>query len=104
MLAPYFVGRQHGVRFLQDLHDLAFCKSRSLSANLPAKACQKVLLPACLVQWEAYVINVRSAVTLVAGIDGHTFRVSNANSACAAGNVYMTGETGRCQVSCKSGL
>jgi hypothetical protein len=48
VLAPNLVGRQPGIRFPQDLHDLAFRKSRPFHANLPAKSCQKVLLPACL--------------------------------------------------------
>jgi hypothetical protein len=40
--------------------------------------------------------------TCNSGIDGHTFRVSDANSTCTAGNAYTSGGTGRCEVSCKS--
>src|SRR5580698_4723644 len=48
VLAPDRVGRQPGIGFLQDLHDLTFGKSRPFHPNRPAKSCQKVLLPACL--------------------------------------------------------
>jgi hypothetical protein len=41
--------------------------------------------------------------TCNSGIDGHTFHVSDANSACTAGNAYTPGGTGRCGVSCKNG-
>jgi hypothetical protein len=54
VLAPNLVGGQPHIGFLQDLHYLAFRKSRPLHANLPAKSCQKVLIPACLASGEAY--------------------------------------------------
>lgn len=41
--------------------------------------------------------------TCNSGVDGHTFRVSDANSTCTAGNAYASGGTGRCEVSCKNG-
>jgi hypothetical protein len=43
-----------GIRFLENLHDLAFAKSRPFHLNLLAKSCQNVLLPACLATGEAY--------------------------------------------------
>jgi hypothetical protein len=42
--------------------------------------------------------------TCNAGIDGHTFRVSDANSTCTAGSAYTTGGTGRCEVSCRNSV
>ena len=45
-----------------------------------------------------------AAPTCNAGIDGHTFRVSDANSTCTAGNAYTSGGTGRCEVSCKNSV
>jgi hypothetical protein len=41
--------------------------------------------------------------TGAANLDGHTFRVSDANSTCTAGSAYTTGGSGRCEVSYKNG-